>query len=182
MYVHVKTISVTKLVGNVEKTIYTIRNLYGFGPVSHGPVREQEVKAAAASGTGRRHQRKHRCDMLIIEKHGLRGLPLPCLQSRNVRARAVTVANPDVLDASSLEWLWDTIAKPVFDKPGLTTSTGATVGLAVGGLPLGLSPSFPSMRQAPGTLLCWTGLSQSCTPLSKHSYKVARRRSKAINR
>jgi CHAT domain-containing protein len=66
----------------------------------------------------------HRCDALIIEKHGFQALPLPRLQSNDVQARAVTLANPDVLDTSLLEWLWDTIAKPVLDTLGFTESPG----------------------------------------------------------
>jgi CHAT domain-containing protein len=105
----------------LEQMIQDIRRLPGFERFLLAPT-EDEVKVAAASGPiVVINVSNYRCDAFIVEKHGLRALRLPDLKSEDVRARAATLAEPET---QLLEWLWDTIAKPVLDALGFTQTPG----------------------------------------------------------
>ncbi|KAK3947852.1 CHAT domain-containing protein [Pseudoneurospora amorphoporcata] len=101
----------------LEELIDDIRRLPGFDRFLMGPT-EDELKAAAISGPiVTINVSNYRCDTLIIEEHGLKSVPLPDLKRNDIEARAKALVN---LDAQLLEWLWDTIAKPVLDALGFT--------------------------------------------------------------
>lgn len=83
---------------------------------------ENELKAAAMlESIVIINVSKYRCDALIIEKRELRTLRLPHLHASDIRARAATL-RPKLINAQLLEWLWDTIAKPILDVLGLIES------------------------------------------------------------
>jgi len=86
----------------------------------------------------------YRCDALIVESSGLRTLRLSQLYS-DIRTRAAELTNPESLSTQLLEWLWDTIAKPVLDAVGLTRSP-VVVGHGYGGFLPALSPNFLSTQ------------------------------------
>ncbi|KAA6407282.1 MAG: hypothetical protein FRX48_08830 [Lasallia pustulata] len=100
----------------LERMIGDIRRLPGFERFLLAPT-ENEMKAAAVSGpVVVINVSDYRCDALIIEKRGLETLRLPDLDSKDVRARAATLEKPE---QQLMEWLWDTIGKPVLDALGL---------------------------------------------------------------
>ncbi len=157
----------------LERMIEDIRALPGFERFLLAPT-EDELKAAAAAGpVVIINVSDYRCDALIIDKHGFQALPLARLQSGDVRARATTLANPDMIDTSLLEWLWDTIAEPVLDTLGFTKTPGDSWP-RIWWIPPGRLRSFLSMQPGPATLLSWTGSSHPIAPLSERSCKAAR--------
>ncbi|PQE31524.1 TPR domain-containing protein [Rutstroemia sp. NJR-2017a WRK4] len=90
----------------LEQMIEDIRKLPGFERFLLAPT-EDELKAAAALGPiVVINVSNYRCDALIIEKRGLQG---------GIRARAETLEKPE---PQLLEWMWDTIGKPVLDALG----------------------------------------------------------------
>ena len=100
----------------LEQMIGDIRRLPGFERFLLAPT-ENELKAAAVSGpVVVINVSDYRCDALIIEKRGLLALRLPGLDSKDIRARAKTLEKPE---QQLMEWLWDTIGKPVLDALGL---------------------------------------------------------------
>jgi len=105
----------------MEQVIKDIRSLPGFDRFLLAPS-EDELKAAAVSGPiVIVNVSKYRCDALIIKKSELRTLRLPNLHASDIRARAAAL-RPGLINAQLLEWLWDTIAKPVLDALRLTES------------------------------------------------------------
>ncbi|KAK3936713.1 CHAT domain-containing protein [Diplogelasinospora grovesii] len=109
----------------LERLLKDIRDLPGFSRFLLAPS-EAEIKAAAASGPiVVINVSDHRCDALIVETSELRTLRLSQLHSSDIRTRAAELTNPESLSTQLLEWLWDTIAKPVLDVLGLTNSPGS---------------------------------------------------------
>ena len=89
-----------------------------------GPT-EDELKTAAALGSVVViNVSDYRCDALIIEKHGLRALQLPDLNSNDIRARVAALEKPE---KQLLEWLWNTIGKPIPDALGLIHAPGGSL-------------------------------------------------------
>jgi tetratricopeptide (TPR) repeat protein len=104
----------------LERTIQAIRSLPGFDRFLMAPS-EDEIKDAAASGPiVIVNVSDHRCDALLIEKHELKSIQLPHLSNSGIQTRAAALEEPDLVDTQLLEWLWDTIAKPVLDALGFT--------------------------------------------------------------
>ncbi|KAL6405455.1 TPR Domain containing protein [Ilyonectria robusta] len=104
----------------LERTIQAIRSLPGFDRFLMAPS-EDQFKAAATSGPiVVINVSNHRCDALIIKELELKSVPLPHLSNSDIQTRAKALANPDSPDTQLLEWLWDTIAKPVLDALGFT--------------------------------------------------------------
>ncbi|KAK1773057.1 LOW QUALITY PROTEIN: hypothetical protein QBC45DRAFT_455738 [Copromyces sp. CBS 386.78] len=123
----------------LEELIDDIRRLPGFDRFLMGPT-EDELKAAAISGPiVTINVSNYRCDALIIEEHGLKSVPLPDLKRNDIEARATALVNPD---AQLLEWLWDTIAKPVLDALGFTQKPDG-VGPRIWWIPTGPLARFP---------------------------------------
>ena len=88
-----------------------------------GPT-EDELKTAAALGpVVVINVSDYRCDALIIEKRGLQALRLPDLDSKDVWARAATLEKPE---QQLIEWLWDTIGKPILDALGLIQASSGS--------------------------------------------------------
>ncbi|CAH0054073.1 unnamed protein product [Clonostachys solani] len=101
--------------GNMERLIQKIQALPGFEGFLLGPT-ENELKSAAKLGpVVIINVSDYRCDALIITKDKIRSLALPGLDVDDIRFRAETLTSPD---SNLLEWLWDTITKPVLDSLG----------------------------------------------------------------
>ncbi|CAH0024679.1 unnamed protein product [Clonostachys rhizophaga] len=85
---------------------------------------EEELKIAADQGPiVMINVSKFRCDALIIKRNQMKSLPLPDLCSNDIQTRA----NSNLADNDILEWLWDTIARPVleeleYNKPPTTSN------------------------------------------------------------
>ncbi|KAK7212771.1 hypothetical protein V2G26_019949 [Clonostachys chloroleuca] len=65
----------------------------------------------------------YRSDAIVVEKDRVHALALPMLSKEEVveRARGGTTA---LASTETLEWLWETVASPVFDYLGFTDSLG----------------------------------------------------------
>ncbi|KAL6405088.1 TPR Domain containing protein [Ilyonectria robusta] len=101
----------------LETTIQAIRELPGFDRFLLPPS-EDELTAIASEGPiVLVNVSYYRCDALIIEKGGLRTLPLSSLTRREVEARAMSINNTD---KELLEWLWKTIGNPILSALGFT--------------------------------------------------------------
>jgi CHAT domain-containing protein len=99
----------------LEEMVMHIRGLPGFEGFLLAPT-ENDIKVSAASGpVVVINVSEYRCDALIIEESGLRALRLPDLKSEHIQSRAATLTEPD---QELLEWMWNTIAKPVLDALG----------------------------------------------------------------
>ncbi|KAK3995912.1 CHAT domain-containing protein [Cladorrhinum sp. PSN332] len=104
----------------LERLIGTIRSLPDFDRFLMAPT-EDELKGAAASGPiVTINVSDYRCDALIIKTHGLRSVPLPHLNMSDIETYTAALVKPDSLDTQLLEWLWDTVAKPVLESLGFT--------------------------------------------------------------
>ncbi|KAH7013791.1 TPR domain-containing protein [Ilyonectria destructans] len=101
----------------LDTTIQTIRELPGFDRFLLPPS-EDELTAIASEGPiVLVNVSYYRCDALIIEKGGLRTLPLSSLTRREVEARAMSI---NKADKELLEWLWKTIGNPILSALGFT--------------------------------------------------------------
>lgn len=75
------------------------------------PVSETEMLDAARDGPiVIVNVSSHRSDALIVERSGIRSLPLPLVSPERIDDHAV-----DMRTSRTLEWLWDAIASPVLD-------------------------------------------------------------------
>ena len=104
---------------NIEGLIQEIRKMPGFDGFLLPPSRE-ELKANAAPGPiVVINVSAYRCDAFLIDTDEIRTLPLPRLHADDVRDR-VKMLDSKAIDTQLLEWLWETIAKPVLDEIGLS--------------------------------------------------------------
>lgn len=104
----------------LERKIQIIRGLPDFDRFLMAPS-EDEFKVAGTEGPIIIiNVTIHRCDALIINKHELRSIPLPDLSNCDIESRKEAMARPELVDTQLLEWLWDTIAKPVLDALGFS--------------------------------------------------------------
>ena len=99
-----------------ESIIQTIRTLSGFDRFLLAPSEDELMIAAKCGPIVIINVSGHRCDALIIENSQLQALRLPHLHSNDLRDRE----KDNLADPKVLEWLWDTIAKPVLNALGLT--------------------------------------------------------------
>jgi len=123
----------------LERVIEQIQRLPGFDRFLRAKS-EDELKTAAECGPiVIINISDYRCDALIIEKTQIQALPLSHLHVSDIRARATeTLAEPEVL-----EWLWDTIARPVLDKLGFTQTPTDDCWPHIWWIPTGLLAKFP---------------------------------------
>lgn len=99
-----------------ETLLQKIRDLPDFSEFFLFPAQDN-IKAAAASGPiVVINVSTYRCDALLIEHHQLRVLPLPDLSLEDIKGRAATLTS---LSTDTLEWLWDTVTRPVLEVLGL---------------------------------------------------------------
>ncbi|KAH8896962.1 hypothetical protein GQ53DRAFT_890564 [Thozetella sp. PMI_491] len=130
------------LTRELEDTIQKIRSFPGFGQFLMIPS-EDELKVTTAFGPiVIINTSDDRCDALIIEEGGITGLRLPDLHNSDIRARAVAITGLQSLNTQLLEWLWDTIAKPVLDVLGFTQTPSGTWP-RIWWIPTGLLTKFP---------------------------------------
>ncbi|KAI0487473.1 hypothetical protein F4859DRAFT_501872 [Xylaria cf. heliscus] len=101
----------------IARLILTIRKKPGFQDFLLPPS-EAQLCAAASRGPIAIINISHwRCDAILVEPHQVRSLPLPDLSRDDVENK---LNLEDLGSLKVLEWLWDTIAKPVLDALGFT--------------------------------------------------------------
>ncbi|KAL7798568.1 CHAT domain-containing protein [Trichoderma ceciliae] len=103
----------------LEQTIDVIRGLPGFERFLLAPSEDELIAAAVSGPIVVVNVSVYRCDALIIEKRGLGTLRLPDLHSSEIQARIGTLSKQELLP-DLLEWLWNTIARPVLEALGFT--------------------------------------------------------------
>ncbi|KAH6889270.1 TPR domain-containing protein [Thelonectria olida] len=140
------TLADSRLRGNLgrkfQDVLSHIRTLPTFDRFLLEPT-EEEMKTAAASGPiAIINVSDYRCDALIIQKSQLQTIHLPRLHSSDIRTRAKDLGSNELLDKEALEWLWETIAKPVLDLLGFT-QTPTNTWPRVWWIPTGPLAKFP---------------------------------------
>ncbi|CAH0054471.1 unnamed protein product [Clonostachys solani] len=122
-----------------EILLQKIRDLPGFSEFLLFPAHD-DIKAAAASGPiVIINVSTYRCDALLIERHQLSTLPLPDLCPEDISVRATTLAS---LSTDTLEWLWDTVTRPVLEALRLDQAPGDSWP-RIWWIPTGPLTSFP---------------------------------------
>jgi tetratricopeptide (TPR) repeat protein len=111
--------------GDIERLLdekaQEIRRLPGFGDFLSPPSEDDILSAAIHGPIVLLLPNPERCDAVLIKETGLVTLPLPGLKYEDVPNTGAAMFDPVVL-----EWLWDTIAKPVLEALGFTeTPAGA---------------------------------------------------------
>lgn len=125
----------------IEGLIEDIRRLPGFERFLLAPS-EDELKASAAQGPVIViNMSDYRCDALVIDKDEIRALPLPRLHAIDIRDRVETL-HSETVDTKLLNWLWETIAKPVLDALGFC-ETPANIWPRIWWIPIGPLARFP---------------------------------------
>ncbi|KAI9684131.1 MAG: hypothetical protein M1829_003401 [Trizodia sp. TS-e1964] len=126
-------------VKKLDENIEAIRALPGFDRFLLAPS-EDELKTAAAHGPiVIINISKYRCDALIIEKSGIQSLELSRLDIDDIlNITAETISAPD-----TLQWLWNTITRPVLDTLGFTQTPSAGCWPRIWWIPTGLLSKFP---------------------------------------
>ena len=123
----------------LNQTIHRIRQLPDFERFLLAPS-EDELKTAAKSGPIIVvNVSSYRCDALIIEKTQIRALRLPHLHASGIRDRTTkSLGNP-----KTLEWLWETIARPILDTLGLSQTPTDGYWPHIWWIPTGSLARFP---------------------------------------
>ncbi|KAE8442781.1 hypothetical protein EG329_002869 [Mollisiaceae sp. DMI_Dod_QoI] len=123
----------------LEEKIQTIRTLPGYNRFLLAPS-ENELRSAAEYGPiVIINISEYRCDALIIENSRLRSLDLPRLHSSDIRDHMMgNLAAPKIL-----EWLWETVAQPVFNALGFTQPSSDDYWPRVWWIPTGPLSKFP---------------------------------------
>lgn len=125
----------------IEGLIEDIRKLPGFERFLLAPS-EAELKASAAQGPVIViNVSDYRCDALIIEKDEIRVLPLPRLHPIDIRDRVENL-DSETVDTQLLNWLWETIVKPVLEELGFC-ETPADIWPRIWWIPIGPLARFP---------------------------------------
>ena len=129
----------------LERVIQQIQRLPEFHRFLCAPS-EDELKAAAECGPiVIINWTDYRCDALIIEKTQIRALQLPHLRASDIRAHVTEASSePEALAKPGvLEWLWNTIARPVLDTLGFTQTPSTDRWPHIWWIPTGLLAKFP---------------------------------------
>lgn len=80
------------------------------------------------------------CDAIILKDQKEEYVPLPNLDQEEIERR---VQSGRIYTSETLEWLWDVIAKPIFDKMDITHDTGSGNWSRIWWIPTGLLSRFP---------------------------------------
>ncbi|KAJ9139047.1 TPR domain-containing protein [Coniochaeta hoffmannii] len=100
----------------LDRLIAEIHRRPGFSDFLAAPS-EAGMRAAASRGPiVVLNTSGYRSDAILVEQHQIRSLALPNLESGHVEK----AARSSGLEVESLEWLWDTIARPVLDALGFS--------------------------------------------------------------
>lgn len=120
----------------MEALIQNIRNQPGFEQFLLPPSKSDLLTAAAEGPVVVLNISQLRCDALIIGSSGIKCLPLPHVNHRDVKRLS---ADP----VSALSWLWDNIVDPVFDFLGFATKPTDDQWPRVWWVPTGALIKFP---------------------------------------
>ncbi|KAK6538339.1 hypothetical protein TWF694_011218 [Orbilia ellipsospora] len=99
-----------------------IREIPGFEKFLLPPSAEELMSAANPDPIAIINVSSIRCDALIVEKNRIRNLELPGLTSRLSYAFVITIREAKQPEAVKLvlEWMWETVARPVLEALGFT--------------------------------------------------------------
>ena len=127
---------------NFEQLVEKIRNRTGFEDFLLPPTQEK-LKAAATRGpivVINVSKDLDRCDTFLIQEHQIQTLPLPNLRYGDIEEKSKDLA----LDSFGvLEWLWDTVARPILDALGFTKPPSNGDWPHVWWIPIGQLSRFP---------------------------------------
>ncbi|KAI1179297.1 hypothetical protein F4777DRAFT_507582 [Nemania sp. FL0916] len=114
------------MAGELEQTIREIRAPPSLDRFLLAPSEDGLKLSAAAGPIVYINVSSYSCDALVAEKYGFQAIRLPRLHIEEIRVRAKALQTPRMLDASLLEWLWASVARPVLGVLGFTRapSTG----------------------------------------------------------
>lgn len=112
-----------KLGEDLDRLVDEIRTRPGFETFLAAPTVSEMQAAAAGGAIVVLNVSNYRSDAIVVEKDRVHALALPMLSKEEVveRARGGTTA---LASTETLEWLWETVASPVFDYLGFTDSLG----------------------------------------------------------
>ncbi|KAI1361962.1 CHAT domain-containing protein [Xylaria arbuscula] len=131
-----------KAARDFEKIVEEVRQLSGFERFLLGPS-EDEIKAAVPSGgyIVVINVSQYRCDALIIERGQIQIVRLPDLRLSDIQDHAPQKKGMEKLE--SLQWLWRTVARPIFDAIGLEAVPPDGVWPRIWWVPTGALSKFP---------------------------------------
>ncbi|KAI1411788.1 CHAT domain-containing protein [Hypoxylon sp. FL1857] len=127
----------------LDELLKLIRQKPDFDDFLTGPSPVSMREAAEAGPIIVINVSKYRCDAILIERNGIRYIPLPCLDQYKVNKwqQISRLSVQELLDV--LKWLWDTVAGPVLDALGLIEKPTDSVWPRIWWVPTGALSSFP---------------------------------------
>jgi tetratricopeptide (TPR) repeat protein len=125
-----------------DRLIEEIRQLPGFAEFLQPPS-EMMIRSTAAEGPVIYvNVSDFRCDAFVIQSDATVAIPLPQLHVRDIKLQGANLRGPAARQTEMLEWLWDTVASPIMDYLGLSTSPSHEP-TRIWWIPTGLLTSFP---------------------------------------
>jgi tetratricopeptide (TPR) repeat protein len=134
------------------KTVCDIRPQYGFARSLSSKLGD-DLRAAAANGPIVLINVSHvRCDAILVQTHATRCLPLPLLRDTDVKQRveslrmtrgSLNTPGTGISMSQTMEWLWDSVARPVLDALGFQKPPAGAVWPRVWWIPTGLLSLLP---------------------------------------
>ena len=135
------------------------------------PLDQQEIQSAASRGPiVYINVSKYRCDALIVGKDFIRSVPLDRLTVGGLISRKAELSMSGLQSAALLQWLWDSIAAPIFKDLGLHDSPAVEALPRLWWIPTGLLSHFP--LQAAGYHLTATSRSVMDTVVSSFASSI----------
>jgi tetratricopeptide (TPR) repeat protein len=128
-------------VGNeLDKLIVEVRKQPEFEDFLLAP-NEGKIRVAAKYGPiVAINVSEHRCDAILVERHQIRSLPLPNLNSEDIKEKA---QRDDLGSLKVQEWLWDAVMNPILDALGFTQPPSGGNWPHIWWIPTGLLSKFP---------------------------------------
>jgi CHAT domain-containing protein len=187
----------SRLIQQHEEMLKQIRDLPGFESFLRGPSRK-ELLQLSQDGPGplvMLNSHPNRCDAIIVNQGRMHFLPLPSLEFKEIEAYAELIRALPTKGRTQesrgtlqkiLNWLWDSIAKPVLENLGFnSTPAEGTPWPKVWWIPTGSLISFPihaAGRHAVGSQDTVMDRVVSCYTTTIKALDYARKRKEHANR
>lgn len=101
----------------IDELIIKIRNQPEFEDFLLGPSGGELREAASVGPIVVINVSNLRCDAILVERHQTRSLPLPQLNSKEIKEKTLQV---DIETLQALRWLWNVAAGPILNALGFT--------------------------------------------------------------